>query len=116
LIIFLLSVQLGKHLSQLVRLAEEFNVAVLVVNQCMADPGAMAMFVSFVEHKGLHYGYFTSVSTVYAGSCYKASRGSCVGPRQFDSNHAKKGQRRATHRQDIRQVSFILISLHKNYM
>lgn len=32
---------LGKHLAQLVKLAEEFNIAVLVVNQCMADPGGM---------------------------------------------------------------------------
>ena len=28
------------------RLSEEFNVAVVVLNQCMADPGAMSMFVS----------------------------------------------------------------------
>lgn len=38
--------QLGHHLSHLVRIAEEFNVAVLVLNQCMADPGALSMFVS----------------------------------------------------------------------
>mmetsp|Transcript_23352 Transcript_23352/g.38909 ORF Transcript_23352/g.38909 Transcript_23352/m.38909 type:complete len:91 (-) Transcript_23352:409-681(-) len=31
--------KLGQHLGHLVRLAEEFNLAVLVVNQCMADPG-----------------------------------------------------------------------------
>ena len=36
--------KLGRHLSQLVRMAEEFNVAVVVINQCMADPGAMSMF------------------------------------------------------------------------
>jgi hypothetical protein len=28
------------------RIAEEFNVAVFLVNQCQADPGAMSMFVS----------------------------------------------------------------------
>ena len=36
--------RLGKHLSDLTKLAEEFNLAVLVVNQVMADPGANAMF------------------------------------------------------------------------
>ena len=45
---------LGKHLSQLVRLAEEFNIAVLVVNQCMADPGAMAMFGPVIKPVGGH--------------------------------------------------------------
>jgi hypothetical protein len=35
---------LSLHDSQLVRLAEEFNIAVVVINQCMADPGAMSMF------------------------------------------------------------------------
>jgi RecA/RadA recombinase len=30
--------KLGQHLSQLVKLAEEFNIAVVVINQCMADP------------------------------------------------------------------------------
>ncbi len=45
-IITLSNAKLGKHLGQLVRLAEEFNISVFVVNQCMADPGAMAMFVS----------------------------------------------------------------------
>jgi len=38
--------KLGKHLGQLVRIAEEFNVAVVLINQCMADPGALSMFVS----------------------------------------------------------------------
>ena len=36
--------KLGQHLGQLVRIAEEFNIAVFVINQCMADPGAMSMF------------------------------------------------------------------------
>lgn len=31
--------KLGQHLGHLVRLAEEFNIAVVVINQCMADPG-----------------------------------------------------------------------------
>ena len=30
---------LAKHLSQLHRLATEHNVAVIMINQCMADPG-----------------------------------------------------------------------------
>ena len=36
--------KLGQHLSQLVKIAEEFNVVVFVVNQVMADPGALSMF------------------------------------------------------------------------
>lgn len=36
--------KLGQHLSHLIRIAEEFNVVILVINQCMADPGAMSMF------------------------------------------------------------------------
>jgi hypothetical protein len=31
--------KLGQHLGHLVRLAEEFNIAIVVINQCMADPG-----------------------------------------------------------------------------
>ncbi|KAK8804129.1 hypothetical protein WA171_000222 [Blastocystis sp. BT1] len=37
--------KLGRHLSALKKLAEEFNVAVLIINQVTADPGAAAMFV-----------------------------------------------------------------------
>ena len=36
--------KLGKHMAQLAKLAEEFNIIVLIVNQVMSDPGAMAMF------------------------------------------------------------------------
>ncbi|KAF1330719.1 hypothetical protein FI667_g4649, partial [Globisporangium splendens] len=36
--------RLNQHLIRLVKHAEEFNIAVLVVNQVMADPGANAMF------------------------------------------------------------------------
>lgn len=46
--------KLGQHLSQLVQLAEEFNIAVLVINQCMADPGAMAMFGPVIKPVGGH--------------------------------------------------------------
>ena len=34
---------LNKHLSSLMKLAGEHNVAVVIVNQVMADPGAMSM-------------------------------------------------------------------------
>lgn len=34
--------KLGLHLAHLTQIAEEFNVAVVIVNQCMADPGALA--------------------------------------------------------------------------
>jgi meiotic recombination protein DMC1 len=46
--------KLGQHLSHLVRLAEEFNIAVVVINQCMADPGALAMFGPVVKPVGGH--------------------------------------------------------------
>lgn len=45
--------QLGQHLAVLVRLAEEFNIAVVVINQCMADPGALSMFVWIKRDKRL---------------------------------------------------------------
>jgi meiotic recombination protein DMC1 len=41
-------------MSQLTRLAEEFNVSVCVVNQCMADPGALSMFGPVVKPVGGH--------------------------------------------------------------
>lgn len=31
--------RLGQHLSHIVRLAEEFNIACVIINQCMSDPG-----------------------------------------------------------------------------
>ena len=46
--------KLGQHLAQLVRLSEEFNIAVLVINQCMADPGALSMFGPTVKPVGGH--------------------------------------------------------------
>jgi meiotic recombination protein DMC1 len=45
---------LGQHLAQLVKLAEEFNIAILVVNQCMADPGAMSLFGPIIKPVGGH--------------------------------------------------------------
>lgn len=44
-LIFRNNMKLGQHLSLLVRIAEEFNISVVVINQCMADPGALSMFV-----------------------------------------------------------------------
>ena len=38
--------KLGKMLSHLVKLAEEFNVAVYITNQVIADPGGASMFVA----------------------------------------------------------------------
>jgi meiotic recombination protein DMC1 len=37
---------LGKFLSRLIKLAEEYNVAAVITNQVVADPGASAMFVA----------------------------------------------------------------------
>jgi meiotic recombination protein DMC1 len=39
--------KLGQHLSQLVKLAEEFNIAVVVINQCMADPVRILTLLHF---------------------------------------------------------------------
>jgi meiotic recombination protein DMC1 len=44
---------LGQHLSHLVRIAEEFNVAVVIINQCMADPGFIINMVLFISSSSL---------------------------------------------------------------
>lgn len=36
--------KLGQHLRKLSQMAEEFNVAVLIINQVQSDPGASALF------------------------------------------------------------------------
>ncbi|KAE8899644.1 Meiotic recombination protein [Phytophthora fragariae] len=46
--------RLNQHLVRLVKHAEEFNIAVLVVNQVMADPGANMMFGSGMKPAGGH--------------------------------------------------------------
>ncbi|CAI5720117.1 unnamed protein product [Hyaloperonospora brassicae] len=46
--------RLNQHLVRLVKHAEEFNIAVLVVNQVMADPGANSMFGSAMKPAGGH--------------------------------------------------------------
>ena len=46
--------KLGQHLSHLVRLAEEFNIAVVVINQGMYDPGTLSMFGPVVKPVGGH--------------------------------------------------------------
>jgi len=38
--------KLGVYLSKLMKLAEEYNVAVLITNQVVSDPGGAAMFVA----------------------------------------------------------------------
>lgn len=38
--------KLGKMMNQLIKLAEEFNVAVYITNQVVADPGGASMFVA----------------------------------------------------------------------
>jgi len=44
--------KLGQHLSALTRLAEDMNIAVFLVNQCTADPGAMSLFAPVVKPVG----------------------------------------------------------------
>jgi meiotic recombination protein DMC1 len=41
--------KLGQFLSKLTKLAEEYNVAVVITNQVVADPGGAAMFVADVK-------------------------------------------------------------------
>lgn len=38
--------KLGKFLSTLIKLAEQFNIAVVMTNQVQSDPGAGAVFVN----------------------------------------------------------------------
>jgi len=46
--------KLSKHLSELLRVATEYNLAVVIMNQVMADPGAMAMFGPSIKPVGGH--------------------------------------------------------------
>lgn len=46
--------RLNNHLMRIVKHAEEFNIAVLLVNQVMADPGANAMFGPVLRPIGGH--------------------------------------------------------------
>jgi meiotic recombination protein DMC1 len=45
---------LNKHMKQLSNVAQEFNIVVLIVNQCQADPGALAMFGPVIKPVGGH--------------------------------------------------------------
>jgi meiotic recombination protein DMC1 len=38
--------KLGQHLRKLSQMSEEFNIAVLIINQVQSDPGASALFAS----------------------------------------------------------------------
>jgi meiotic recombination protein DMC1 len=57
--------KLGQHLMNLVRLAEEFNIAVVVINQCMSDPGAMSMYAPQVKPVGGHVLAHASTTRVF---------------------------------------------------
>lgn len=46
--------KLGQHLAHLTRIAEEFNIAVLIINQCMSDPNSMGQFVTAPRPVGGH--------------------------------------------------------------
>lgn len=46
--------KLGQHLACLTQIAEEFQVAVVIVNQCMADPSAVTVFGPVVKPVGGH--------------------------------------------------------------
>ena len=46
--------KLNKHMKQLSNIAQEFNIVVLIVNQCQADPGALNMFGPVIKPVGGH--------------------------------------------------------------
>ncbi|CAM9347062.1 unnamed protein product, partial [Discosporangium mesarthrocarpum] len=56
--------KLGRHLSSLLQMADDLNVAVVLVNQCMSDPGAMAMFAT-VKPVGGHVLAHASTTRVH---------------------------------------------------
>jgi meiotic recombination protein DMC1 len=57
--------KLGIHMSQLEKLAEEFNIVVIITNQVMADPGALAMFGPIVKPVGGHVIAHASTTRVH---------------------------------------------------
>ena len=108
--------KLGAHLAQLVKMAEEFNVAVVVVNQCMADPGALAMvslepcadFLSSLHVSCVHLSlqplpsvHHPSVNrpTPPVRPCHQASGRACARACLHHARHAQEGQGRAAYRQ-----------------
>ena len=57
--------KLGIHLSHLEKLAEEFNIVVLILNQCQADPGALSMFGPVIKPVGGHVLAHASTTRVF---------------------------------------------------
>jgi meiotic recombination protein DMC1 len=57
--------KLGIHLSHLEKLAEEFNIVVLILNQCTADPGALAMFGPVIKPVGGHVLAHASTTRIF---------------------------------------------------
>lgn len=120
--------KLGQHLSELTRIAEEFNIAVVVINQCMADPGAMSMFVSVPRASycvaSFVFGTKTKHATcsltpvswclshtligwlcgVWSGSCDQARWRTRPGTRKHHSRHAEERQSGPAHCPHLRQV------------
>ena len=57
--------RLAKHLSEIIRVASEYNIAVVIINQVMADPGAMAMFGPSIKPVGGHILAHASTTRVH---------------------------------------------------
>jgi meiotic recombination protein DMC1 len=57
--------KLGQHLSHLEKIAEEFNIVVLILNQCQADPGALSMFGPVIKPVGGHVLAHASTTRVF---------------------------------------------------
>lgn len=57
--------KLGQHMSQLMKLAEEFNVAVFITNQVQADPSGGSMFADPRKPVGGHVLAHASTTRLY---------------------------------------------------
>jgi meiotic recombination protein DMC1 len=66
--------RLAKHLSEIIRVATEYNIAVVIVNQVMADPGAMAMFGPSIKPVGGHILAHASTTRIHLKKGRDANR------------------------------------------
>ena len=57
--------KLGQHMSQLIKLAEEFNIAVFITNQVQADPSGGSMFADPRKPVGGHILAHASTTRLY---------------------------------------------------
>jgi hypothetical protein len=98
--------KLGRMLSKLQKIAEEFNVAVFITNQVTADPGGGAMFVAGTPLLPLPLDDFKKSDLdrrpTIACRRQEAHRRARACSRLDDSPVPEEGQRRTAHLQDLR--------------